>query len=83
MYTKPIFYKIYSIVIFAFAVLSSVGSVLFAVFGASKLNRVLPVGSWASYLAVLIGTSLASLFFSYGYIRLCRERGVRNSREVR
>ncbi len=65
MYTKPIFYKIYSIVIFAFAVLSSVGSVLFAVFGANKLNRVLPVGSWAAYLAVLIGTSLASLFFSY------------------
>lgn len=66
MYTKPIIYKIYSVIIFVLAVASVVGSIIIAIVGGNIVNKLFPdlTAIWIPIVCLIIG-SLISLFFAY------------------
>ncbi len=66
MYTKPIIYKVYSVIVFALASLGFLGSVIYAAFGAEILKSLLPdrIGA-VIYITTMICAAFISLFFAY------------------
>lgn len=67
MYTKPIIFKVYSIILIVFAALGFIGSIISGFSLANMVSNYLPFlhGFSAIVMILVVITSLVSLFFSY------------------
>ena len=66
MYSKPIIYKIYSVLIFVLLAFCGIGSLISALLGGFFLNQVLPeTGIGWLYILVIAVCTLLMLFFGY------------------
>ncbi len=67
MYTRPIIYKVYSIIVIVFAALGFIGSIVSGFSFTSMLSRYFPFfnGLSSTIMVLLVIVSLLSLFFSY------------------
>lgn len=66
MYSKPVIYKIYSVFVFAFAIISFIASIVLAIIDSALYSKVYPnVGLTALYIVITIVVSLLAVFFSY------------------
>lgn len=67
MYTRPIIYKLYSIIVIVFAALGFIGSIISGFSFTSTLSKYMPFlsGLSGAVMALFVIVSLISLFFSY------------------